>query len=156
MKDQFLTQASHIFCLPCANGMNLPNAELAYRTCPACNARLNNRDDCALTTMNPSEDYKTSILSGFGPSVIMECAARALAFYSYQATQEMYGAPECSDLMANLYRTYQTFLHSSLSSKYNQKSNQLETYAVQATSEIQRLQELLEGSNHMSRISTNS
>lgn len=47
-----------------------------------------------LSNINPSEDYKTSILSGLSPTVIMECAGRGLAFYSYQATQEVYVTSE--------------------------------------------------------------
>jgi len=50
---------------------------------------LLNKDDAAETQLNPSEDYKTSILSGLSPTVIMECAGRGLAFYSYQVTQEV-------------------------------------------------------------------
>lgn len=49
-----------------------------------------NQDDVVVAALNPSEDYKTSILSGLSPSIIMDCASRALAFYSYQASQEMY------------------------------------------------------------------
>ena len=39
--------------------------------------------------LNPTEDYKTSVLSGLSPSVIMECAGRGVAFWVYQTTQEM-------------------------------------------------------------------
>jgi E3 ubiquitin-protein ligase CCNP1IP1 len=47
-----------------------------------------NPDDAVVAQLNPSEDYKTSVLSGLTPTVIMECAGRALGFYSYQASQE--------------------------------------------------------------------
>lgn len=59
------------------------------RVCPACEAALSNPDDAVETCLDPSEDYKTSVLSGLSPSIIMECAGRGLAFYSYQTTQEM-------------------------------------------------------------------
>lgn len=42
-----------------------------------------------VTNLNPSEDYKTSVLSGLSPEAIMECAGRALSFWSYQMTQDL-------------------------------------------------------------------
>ncbi|KAI4165557.1 MAG: hypothetical protein LQ342_000970 [Letrouitia transgressa] len=60
-----------------------------HRICPACQTSLSNPDDAVSTQLNPTEDYKTSVLSGLSPSTIMECAGRGLAFWSYQATQEM-------------------------------------------------------------------
>jgi E3 ubiquitin-protein ligase CCNP1IP1 len=50
---------------------------------------LTNPDDVVVTNLNPTEDYKTSVLSGLSPNVIMECAGRALSFWAYQTTQEM-------------------------------------------------------------------
>lgn len=52
-----------------------------------------------VTNLNPSEDYKTSVLSGLSPESIMECAGRALSFWSYQMTQDLFvtsctGTPE--------------------------------------------------------------
>ncbi len=58
--------------------------------CPACDAQLMNPDDAVVAMLNPTEDYKTSVLSGLSPNVIMECAGRALNFWAYQSTQEMH------------------------------------------------------------------
>ena len=80
--------SSHIFCLDCAQSLGLAAAN-GIKICPACETELPNQDDAAITCLNPSEDYKTSVLSGLSPALIMECAGRALAFYSYQTTQEM-------------------------------------------------------------------
>lgn len=85
-----VTTCSHIFCVPCSEalgGLADPNA--ARRICPACETQLGNPDDAVLTQLQPSEDYKTSVLSGLSPSIIMECAGRGLSFYSYQTSQEM-------------------------------------------------------------------
>jgi len=84
-----VTTCSHIFCVPCSESLGLANADSNTRVCPACETQLTNPDDAVVTTLNPSEDYKTSVLSGLSPTVIMECAGRALSFYSYQAAQEM-------------------------------------------------------------------
>lgn len=50
---------------------------------------LPNPDDVVVTNLNPTEDYKTSVLSGLSPNTIIECAGRALGFWAYQTTQEM-------------------------------------------------------------------
>ena len=46
-------------------------------------------DDAVLTVLNPSEEYKTSVLSGLTPAVIMEVAGKGLSFWGYQAMQEV-------------------------------------------------------------------
>jgi E3 ubiquitin-protein ligase CCNP1IP1 len=53
---------------------------------------LTNPDDVVVTNLNPTEDYKTSVLSGLNPHTIMECAGRALSFWAYQTAQEMFVA----------------------------------------------------------------
>lgn len=60
------------------------------RQCPACETMLPNPDDAVSTILNPTEDYKSSVLSGLDPSTIVDCAGRALSFWVYQTTQEMY------------------------------------------------------------------
>lgn len=80
---------SHIFCLTCSDHYNLSNRAGKERACPACQTKLINLDDVVVAELNPSEDYKTSVLSGLSPTVIMECAGRGLAFFSYQAAQEV-------------------------------------------------------------------
>ena len=81
---------SHIFCEACTHTLGLSAAQDGNRICPACQTGLPNPDDAVTTTLNPSEDYKTSVLSGLTPGMIMECAGRSLAFWSYQSTQEMF------------------------------------------------------------------
>jgi hypothetical protein len=48
-----------------------------------------NLDDAVIANLNPTEDYKTSVLSGLSPNIIMECTGRALSFFAYQTSQEM-------------------------------------------------------------------
>jgi hypothetical protein len=84
---------SHIFCVDCASRLKLSNPPEGQRpVCPACDTHLNNPDDAVITNLIPTEDYKTSVLSGLSPNIIMECAGRALSFWAYQTTQEMYVA----------------------------------------------------------------
>ncbi|PQE03610.1 E3 ubiquitin- ligase CCNB1IP1 protein [Rutstroemia sp. NJR-2017a BBW] len=86
-----VTTCSHVFCIECSNQSQLSGSSREGRraTCPACEMHLPNPDDVVITNLNPSEDYKTSVLSGLSPNVIIECAGRALSFWAYQTTQEM-------------------------------------------------------------------
>lgn len=80
----------HVFCLNCAHKSGLSRSRETERKCPACSTLLSNPDDAVTTILQPTEDYKTSVLSGLDPTTIMECAGRGLAFWAYQTTQEMY------------------------------------------------------------------
>ncbi|KAI7184833.1 hypothetical protein KC343_g9078 [Hortaea werneckii] len=124
-----VTTCSHIFCEPCSDTLGLANPNGA-RVCPACETHLANPDDAVVTQLNPTEDYKTSVLSGLSPSIIMECAGRGLAFYSYQTTQEI---------------VYQEFLARSLTDKYSSLSTHLDKVIHEANSEITGLREKMAG-----------
>ncbi|GAB1735863.1 hypothetical protein NU219Hw_g5199t2 [Hortaea werneckii] len=129
-----VTTCSHIFCEPCSETLGLANPHGA-RVCPACETHLANPDDAVVTQLNPTEDYKTSVLSGLSPSIIMECAGRGLAFYSYQTTQEI---------------VYQEFLARSLTDKYSSLSTHLDKVIHEANSEITGLREKLAGNPSVS------
>lgn len=84
-----VTTCSHIFCVECASRSGFNASAPEHRRCPACQSQLPRPDDAMITNLNPSEDYKTSVLSGLSPEAIMECAGRALSFWSYQMTQDL-------------------------------------------------------------------
>ncbi|KAF4496887.1 E3 ubiquitin- ligase CCNB1IP1 [Fusarium agapanthi] len=120
-----VTTCSHIFCMDCAQRLGVNGQEADRRnTCPACHSQLTNPDDAVITNLNPSEDYKTSVLSGLSPNVIMECAGRALSFWAYQTTQDIY---------------YQQYLYKTLTEKYSGLSVRLEKTVNDANSEIEGL-----------------
>ncbi|KAL8690672.1 MAG: hypothetical protein Q9218_003930 [Villophora microphyllina] len=96
-----VTTCSHIFCSACSQNLGLDAASSGQRTCPACETSLPNPDDVVSTQLNPSEDYKTSVLSGFTPSLQMdreklqsENTSLVAAFREksrkHQQTQELY------------------------------------------------------------------
>ncbi len=87
-----------------------------------------NPDDAVSTQLNPTEDYKTSVLSGLSPSTIVECAGRGLAFWSYQSTQEI---------------VYQEYLAKSLTDKYNKLGTQVDKIIHDANTEITTLNQKL-------------
>ncbi len=40
--------------------------------------------------LRPTEDYKATVLVGLSPTDIMECASKALGFWTYQMSKEMF------------------------------------------------------------------
>ncbi|KAI7824675.1 hypothetical protein BC939DRAFT_515604 [Gamsiella multidivaricata] len=80
MADQDL---KYIFCVACAN-----KAFGAALVCPACEASLTQQDDVVFVELNPGQEYRSSILSGLRPEVIMEICTRAISFWTYQTSQE--------------------------------------------------------------------
>ncbi|KAI9472223.1 MAG: hypothetical protein EXX96DRAFT_653367 [Benjaminiella poitrasii] len=106
-----VTSCSHIFCVDCSN--SLFSKALV---CPACNVALSEKyvvntyidlsvhahtpthiihtfklfsDDIILTQLNPTEEYKSSVLAGLKPDIILDIGMRAIAFYEYQTSQEI-------------------------------------------------------------------
>ncbi len=119
-------QHSHIFCLDCTNRFCLSGQDLQNRVpCPACDTQLSSPDDAVISNLKPSEAYKTSILSGLSPSIIMECAGRALSFWAYQTTQNIY---------------YQQYLYKTLTEKYSALNGRLEQTVNEANAQIETLQ----------------
>ncbi|TGZ80811.1 hypothetical protein EX30DRAFT_307066 [Ascodesmis nigricans] len=122
-----VTTCCHIFCTSCAETLRLVNPPPnTPRRCPACDTELSGPDDAVLAILNPADDYKTSVLSGLSPSVIMEIAGRGLAFWGYQVTQEV---------------VYQEHCANALREKYTTLSGQLDTIIHEANTEIARLTE---------------
>ncbi|KAJ5894793.1 Zinc finger RING-type [Penicillium taxi] len=91
--EEKMTCTRHSLCLSHPTAHN--------RRCPACQTVLSNPDDAVSTILSPTEDYKTSVLSGLDPNTVMECAGRALGFWAYQSTQEMYLHPLYTKVQAN-------------------------------------------------------
>ncbi|KAJ7490157.1 hypothetical protein B0H11DRAFT_1719450 [Mycena galericulata] len=60
----------------------------ASRLCPACETSLSETDDVVFCSLHPSNDYKTSVISGLTPSIILEICSRAISFWQYQTHQE--------------------------------------------------------------------
>ncbi|KAL1303522.1 hypothetical protein AAFC00_006897 [Neodothiora populina] len=123
-----VTTCSHIFCVACADSLSLSDPRVNIRTCPACETQLSNPDDAVVTQLNPTEDYKTSVLSGLSPGLIMECASRGLAFFQYQTTQEI---------------MYQDYMAKSLTDKYAALSAQMDSVINEANAEITSLRDSL-------------
>ncbi|XP_064638350.1 E3 ubiquitin-protein ligase CCNB1IP1-like [Lineus longissimus] len=109
----WVTSCSHIFCDK--DGANEFNSNL---TCPACKTDLSGKFDVVRIDLHPPEQYKSMILAGQKPDVIMEACSRALSFWSYQACQE------------KMYHEYRA-------KSAKDKLDQLETYCEQMVSKCQ-------------------
>ncbi|RAH50337.1 uncharacterized protein BO95DRAFT_352703 [Aspergillus brunneoviolaceus CBS 621.78] len=153
-----VTTCSHIFCLQCASNLGLSHPTSVDRRCPACQTILVNPDDAVATILNPSEDYKTSVLSGLDPNTIMECAGRALLFWTYQTTQEVcafFLAPARKNLLETPSLTdhsssfYQEFLGKTLTEKYTNLNTQMDKVIHNANSEISALQARISDQNQI-------
>ncbi|KAL3427326.1 E3 ubiquitin-protein ligase CCNB1IP1 [Phlyctema vagabunda] len=124
-----VTTCSHIFCVDCSNQSQLSDQRHGHRpACLACDSHLPNPDDVVVANLNPTEDYKTSVLSGLSPAVIMECAGRALGFWAYQSTQEI---------------VYQEFLSKNLTDKYSALNTQIDKVIHDANAEVDDLRNKL-------------
>ncbi|KAJ7499204.1 hypothetical protein FB451DRAFT_29353 [Mycena latifolia] len=114
-----VTTCSHIFCVECAN--ELFNAS---RLCPACETTLSEPDDVVVCSLHPSNDYKTSVLSGLTPSIILEISSRAISFWQYQIHQE---------------NSFQQAVVRNVNDKNAQLQKQLENVVREANGEINLL-----------------
>ncbi|RIB08732.1 hypothetical protein C2G38_1982405 [Gigaspora rosea] len=114
-----VTTCSHIFCVDCAN----TSFTLAL-VCPACETSLTENDDIVFADLNPSEDYKSSALSGLRPDTIMEICSRALSFWTYQTTQE---------------NCFQEMLYRGLEDKYSELEKQVQVLIRDSESEVTTL-----------------
>ncbi|PFH52632.1 hypothetical protein AMATHDRAFT_139560 [Amanita thiersii Skay4041] len=72
-----------VVVIDCANELFGPS-----RLCPACESSLSEPDDVVICSLHPSNDYKTSVLSGLSPMIILEICSRAISFWQYQIHQE--------------------------------------------------------------------
>ncbi|EXJ94291.1 hypothetical protein A1O1_02685 [Capronia coronata CBS 617.96] len=125
----FLTLDRHIFCIACSKNAGLTDAPRTQRRCPVCATTLPNIDDAVQTRLNPSEEYKASVLSGLDPSTIMECAGRAIAFWTYQITQEF---------------SYQEYVAKNLSESNDHLNTAVDKIIHDANTEIQALEKKFE------------
>ncbi|XP_065067775.1 E3 ubiquitin-protein ligase CCNB1IP1-like isoform X1 [Rhopilema esculentum] len=109
----WVTSCSHIFC----DEDGTKQFNKSYK-CPACEANLPGKFDIIRVDLQPAEEYKSMVLAGLKPEIIMEICSRAIAFWSYQAYSE---------------RVY----HEYVSTRAKESKNQLEKYYEQLLAQIQ-------------------
>lgn len=83
----WVTTCSHAFCVEHGQREFKRNAENSL-TCPACGSELRDKFDVIQADLKPTETFKSIVLAGLKPDVIMDVAMRAMSFWSYQVEQE--------------------------------------------------------------------
>lgn len=141
---------SHIFCGDCATRLGLTSQRREEPiACPACGTHLINPDDAVVANLKPSDDYKTSVLSGLSPNVIIDCASRALSFWAYQVTQEMYLAFQANsrsvDKLTAWISIFQQHVSRTLKEKYSGLNVHLDKVVNEANAEIANCHNKLKG-----------
>ncbi|KAL7933571.1 hypothetical protein V8C35DRAFT_58876 [Trichoderma chlorosporum] len=125
-----VTTCSHIFCFECVKQLGFSGPEgQGPNSCPVCRNQLAKPDAVVYANLNPTEEFKTCVLSGLSPNIVMECAGRAISFWAYQSTQNL---------------QYQRYLYRTLSGKYSELQAQCDQMARDAEAKINRLRENLE------------
>ncbi|KAN0127082.1 hypothetical protein V8E53_015100 [Lactarius tabidus] len=114
-----VTTCSHIFCVDCANELFS-----ASRLCPACETSLTEPDDVVVSSLHPSNDYKTVCVHMRAEATILEICSRAISFWQYQIHQE---------------NSFQHAVVRSINDKNAQLQKQLENLVREADSEINLL-----------------
>ncbi|KAG0287124.1 hypothetical protein BGZ96_008905 [Linnemannia gamsii] len=117
-------QVGDIFCVGCAN-----KAFGTALVCPACETSLTQQDDIVFVDLNPSQEYRSSILSGLRPEVITEICTRAISFWTYQTSQEA---------------KYQEMAQKTLEDKVGQLERQLQRTTREVNAELNALQKDIE------------
>jgi E3 ubiquitin-protein ligase CCNP1IP1 len=115
-KYAWVTSCSHIFCDD--DGVReFSNSSMSH-ICPACESNLPGKYDVVKTDLQPTDQYKSMVLAGQRPEVIMEVCSRSMAFWTYQSHQE---------------RMYQEYV----ASRAKEKCTQMEQYYQQVVSRAQ-------------------
>ncbi|KAF7329939.1 hypothetical protein MKEN_00257800 [Mycena kentingensis (nom. inval.)] len=110
----------------------------ASRLCPACETALTEPDDVVVCSLHPSNDYKTSVLSGLSPSIILEICSRAISFWQYQSHQETF-VPQSRLSLLTPRSSFQQAVVRNVNDKNAQLQKQLENVVREANGEINLL-----------------
>lgn len=98
--------------------------------CPVCKAELRGQDDATIKNLNLSELHKSFVLKGLSPDTIMECAGRAMSFWSHQMKQQA---------------CYQCHVYNSLNGKCTELEMNTEKIVREANMHVEALQKKLKG-----------
>ena len=82
----WVTACSHAFCDQHGSG----EFSRSPAICPACSSALSGKLDIVRTELSPSEEYKAMVLAGLRPETVLDISARALAFWTYQVSEDVF------------------------------------------------------------------
>ncbi|PSN44555.1 hypothetical protein C0J52_18383 [Blattella germanica] len=107
----WITSCSHAFCSKDAD-ISFLNNNLDDIECPACQTPLPDKHDIVKAELNPTEKFKSMVLAGLRPEIIMDITNRALTFWQYQIFQEVEYQKsllkQCNIKLSQLEENYET------------------------------------------------
>ena len=92
-----------------------------------------------LNCLRPTEDYKASVLVGLSPADIMECAGKAMGFWTYQMAKEMFVTDPQHSFCRPLIRyfsMYQEYLSRNWTEKYGRLNGYLDQVIENANAQM--------------------
>ncbi|KAE8215852.1 hypothetical protein CF319_g8977, partial [Tilletia indica] len=120
----------------------------ANKACPACEATLDRPDDVVISSLNPSTDYRTSVLAGLAPSITMEIATRSISFWTYQKSQEVSRAfvhgqrrPHSQTSILNFQATFQAMVLKNAQERNAVLEKRMQSMSMESANEMSLLHE---------------
>ncbi|XP_065343262.1 E3 ubiquitin-protein ligase CCNB1IP1-like [Cloeon dipterum] len=83
-KSAWVTSCSHIFCDE--DGMRELMSANSNCKCPVCGAALSHSSDIVKVELNPTEHFKSMVLTGLSPEIVMDIMNRSFSFWTYQTS----------------------------------------------------------------------
>nr|CAD7433668.1 unnamed protein product [Timema monikensis] len=104
----WVTKCSHAFCEE--DGHREFNNSNEEKKCPACSSILNPQNyEIVKVDLNPSEQFKSMVLSGMNPEIILDVCSRAITFWNYQMYQESLYQSACVKRTRETVQELETF-----------------------------------------------
>ncbi|RZF32609.1 hypothetical protein LSTR_LSTR011056 [Laodelphax striatellus] len=135
----WVTSCSHAFC------DNHSHEQEWGRKCAACDSVFNGKYDIVKADLNPSEEFKSMILAGLRPEIILDIASRAISFWSHQMYKEKlihYSRANSVEAQLNHVESSYETLIVKMKNDIEAKNKNFETLKTQFADQTQRVQEL--------------
>ncbi|CAG2060070.1 unnamed protein product [Timema podura] len=111
----WVTKCSHAFCEE--DGHREFNNSNEEKKCPACSSILNPQNyEIVKVDLNPSEQFKSMVLSGMNPEIILDVCSRAITFWNYQMYQESLYQSACVKKTRETVQELETFYENQVAS----------------------------------------
>ncbi|XP_067012439.1 E3 ubiquitin-protein ligase CCNB1IP1 [Anabrus simplex] len=147
----WVTSCSHAFC---EEDGNRAFSDSNNNECPACNTRLPNKYDVVKVDLNPSQQFRSMVLAGLRPEIVIEIAHRAIAFWNYQVYMEHVYQTKCNEVSReNLSQMEQYYEHvvAKLKTQVQSYGRKLENMKKELQGQIDRAAELMDRINEKQR-----
>ncbi|XP_039250854.2 E3 ubiquitin-protein ligase CCNB1IP1-like [Styela clava] len=129
------TSCSHIFCDD--DGQKI----ISKRICTACSKELSGKLDIVRIDTNPSEAYRTMVLVGQRPEVILDVCSRAMSSWSYQNYQEQMHREYLHNKVMEKYSNLKRYCDQ-MASSWELEAKAMKSQLVNAKSEIESAKKL--------------